>query len=274
LVAEAKIFLLEVVIDADIGRSIAEFKFGFELHDLEQWLTDAIHTLTWNECDVQGSKGSMIFALNPSLPDYRKQDRQGHGSFVDIEAQKRAQGEIQVGEEKYRLLIEGATGIAVILLDTKGIVTDWIIGAERVLGYSSTQIVGQRFAQLFEAVEADYRLAAEDLARAGAGVGGINERWLMRRDGTRFGASLIITALQHEEGAFRGFSMVVRDVSEKCHVEELRQEEVREKTNAWPHSHTSSAVFWRLWPTLSKLAPAKETIPRRSLADLRGWGDR
>jgi two-component system, chemotaxis family, CheB/CheR fusion protein len=217
------------LIGADIGRSIGEFRFGIELPDLEQRLTEAIHTLTPNECEVQDRKGRW-YSLR--VRPYRTTENRIDGAtavFVDIEAQKQDQEKIRAGEEKYRLLIEGATGIAIILLNTKGTVTDWNIGAERILGYSSTQIVGQHYDRFLGSEEVDRQVAARNLERAGMGAGVTDERWLRRRDGTRFWASLIITALRDKEGALQGFAIVVRDFSEKRYTEELRQEEDRRK---------------------------------------------
>jgi two-component system, chemotaxis family, CheB/CheR fusion protein len=217
------------LITADIGRSIAEFRFAIELPELERRLSDAIHTATPNECEVQDRTGRW-YSLR--VRPYRTSEKRIDGAtviLVDIEIQKQDQEKIRIGEEKYRLLIEGATGIAIILLDTEGIVTDWNIGAERILGYSSTQIVGQHFDQFFGREETDRQLATEELERACAGAGATDERWLMRQDGTRFWASVVITVLRDKKGTSRGFAMVVRDVSARRYADELRQQEDRKK---------------------------------------------
>jgi two-component system CheB/CheR fusion protein len=158
------------LINADIGRSVVDFRFALELPDLERLLIDTIHELVPNEREVQDRVG-IWYSLR--IRPYRTMGNKIDGAvfvLVDIEAQKNAQEEMRVGEEKYRLLIEGATGIAIILLTTEGNVSAWNVGAQRILGYNVNQIVGQHFSDFFVADNAASQSALLERAQSQTGI--------------------------------------------------------------------------------------------------------
>jgi formate hydrogenlyase transcriptional activator len=104
---------------------------------------------------------------------------------------------------------------ALFLLDLEGIVAAWYSGAERIYGYSGAQVIGQHVAVLYPSEAALHIRLTDDLKRTAAEGHAANEGWCMKRDGTRFWASVITMALRDENGELQGFARVVRDFSER-----------------------------------------------------------
>jgi PAS domain S-box-containing protein len=132
------------------------------------------------------------------------------------------------GEDPYRLLVDSVHDYAIFMLDANGIVLTWNTGGERLNGYRSQDIVG-RHVSLFYTPDAiscgwpEYEL--ETAARDGRFE---DEGWRLRKDGTRFWANVVITALRDHDGSLRGFASVARDLTERRLQEEaLRRSEER-----------------------------------------------
>ncbi len=128
----------------------------------------------------------------------------------------------------YQLAIEQARDYAVFLLDPKGRVMTWNLGAERMKGYAARDIVGRHFSTFYpqDAIERDW--PGQELKIAAAEGRFEDEGWRVRKDGSRFWANVVITALRDEDGRLLGFSKITRDVSErKAQEEALRHAEER-----------------------------------------------
>ncbi len=124
------------------------------------------------------------------------------------------------GEEELRLLIANVTDYAIFLLDPQGHVSSWNMGAERIKGYRADEIIGQHFSRFY---------ASEDVAKGkpqrvletAAAVGRVeDEGWRVRKDGSRFWANVVITALYDENGKLRGFGKVSRNDTDRRRFEE------------------------------------------------------
>jgi PAS domain S-box-containing protein len=109
---------------------------------------------------------------------------------------------------------------AILMLDAAGHVTSWNEGAERIKGYRAEEIVGRHFSIFYtpEAVDAGHPQAELDEAKSEGRYE--EEGWRVRKDGSRFWASVVITALRDQEGNLRGFGKVTRDYTERKRVEE------------------------------------------------------
>jgi PAS domain S-box-containing protein len=123
-------------------------------------------------------------------------------------------------EARYRLLVESVRDYAIITLDRRGIVQTWNAGAERIKGWSASEIIGQDFRRFYTPadIERDYPTYELDVA---AKVGRYeDEGWRIRKDGMTFWANVVITALRDPTGAVIGFSKVTRDLTERRRAEE------------------------------------------------------
>lgn len=129
---------------------------------------------------------------------------------------------LRQSEERYRLLVASVRDYAIFHLDTQGRVTSWNAGAERIKGYRAAEILGQHFSRFYppEAIAAG---VPEQALRTAAAEGRWEgEGWRLRRDGSRFWADVVITALRDESGTLVGYAKVTRDLTERRAAEEAR----------------------------------------------------
>jgi diguanylate cyclase (GGDEF)-like protein/PAS domain S-box-containing protein len=132
----------------------------------------------------------------------------------------RSEKELRESEERFRLLVEGVRDYAIFMLDPEGRVASWNEGAERIKGFEAGEIIGEHCSRFYPEACAGQGSADDWLKAAEAEGRGESEAWSVRKDGTRFWANVITTALRDKAGRLRGFSMVTRDVTERKMAEE------------------------------------------------------
>jgi PAS domain S-box-containing protein len=127
------------------------------------------------------------------------------------------------------LLIDNVVDYAIFLLDPQGNVKTWTLGAQRMKGYAAEEIIGQHFSRFYTPEDLASGKPDRELLLARE-VGRMeDEGWRVRRDGSRFWASVVITALRGPDGELRGFGKVTRDLTERKRTEELERELMRRK---------------------------------------------
>lgn len=172
-----------------------------------------------------GSEVPLEIALSPvSTPD----GQFVLASIVDITGRR-------IAAEHSLLLtavIEGAKEYGIILLDPDGRILTWNQGAERIKGYSEAEIVGQHFSRFYlpEAIQSGH---PENELRMARDLGQYeDEGWRVRRDGSKFWATVLITAVYDKDGTLRGFSKLTRDTTERKRTEERFQRVVEAAPSA------------------------------------------
>jgi PAS domain S-box-containing protein len=142
----------------------------------------------------------------------------------DLTERRRTDQTLLNSERQFRLLVQGVTDYAIYMLDPKGLVTNWNAGARRIKGYDSEEIVGQHFSRFY--TEEDKTAGVPQRALAEAEMTGRFEAegWRVRRDGSRFWASVVIDAIRDEHGELLGFGKVTRDITERRAAQRVVEE--------------------------------------------------
>jgi len=147
--------------------------------------------------------------------------------------------ELRESEERFRLLVEAVQDYAIFMLDPQGNVSSWNKGAQRLKGYQAGEIVGKHFSCFYP--EEDLRNGKPQWELTVAAKDGRfeDEGWRMRKDGSRFWANVIITALRDGSGKLLGFGKVTRDFTEGMQTQQALQKEVVERKEAELRLHDS-----------------------------------
>ncbi|MEA2958052.1 MAG: hypothetical protein QOJ58_3555, partial [Alphaproteobacteria bacterium] len=157
------------------------------------------------------------------------------GAFVgfakitrDLTERHAAQRALAESERRFRTLVQGVTDYAIYLLDPSGIVTNWNAGAERIKGYVAEEIVGRHFSVFYPPEQRAAGAPAKSLAIATREGRFEAEDWRIRKDGTRFFASVVIDAIRGDDGEIAGFAKITRDITERRNAEQALRESDRQ----------------------------------------------
>jgi len=123
-------------------------------------------------------------------------------------------------EERFRALVSSVKDYAIFMLDPSGNVETWNAGAERAKGYRADEIIGQHMSRFYTPEDLSRGLPATLLAQAVREGRVESEGWRVRKDGTRFWADVVITALVDDRGRLTGFAKVTRDLTERLRAQE------------------------------------------------------
>ena len=129
-------------------------------------------------------------------------------------------------ERRFRLLVEGVVDYAICTLDPNGIVTNWNAGAKRIKGYEAGEVIGRHFGMFYLPEDREAGMPARSLAAASEKGKFEAEGWRLRKDGTKFLASVVIDAI-YEHGRLIGFAKITRDITERNKAAEALKESER-----------------------------------------------
>ncbi|MBE9092571.1 PAS domain S-box protein [Tychonema sp. LEGE 07203] len=155
------------------------------------------------------------------------------GSLTDINDRKQAEAALRDRETRLQLILDSAKDYAIFTLDTGGHLTSWNAGAERLLGYTEAEIVGRHGRIIFTPEDSAAKKPELEMHLALTEGKGENERWHLRKDGSRFWGSGLVMPLRDAAGDVQGFLKIMQDKTERRQIEEaLRQSENRYRTLA------------------------------------------
>ena len=147
----------------------------------------------------------------------------------DLTDRRQAEEWLRISEEKFRLLTEGVTDYAIILLDPEGRVQSWNTGARRLKGYRPNEIVGDHISRFYPREDVAAGKPQRELEVAARDGRYEDEGWRLRKDGTRFWANVVVTALRDpRDGKILGYSKVTRDLTERRRAEEALRRAYRD----------------------------------------------
>ena len=142
----------------------------------------------------------------------------------DLTERREHEERLRQSEERFRLLLEGVRDYAIIMLDPDGRVTSWNAGAQQILGYEAAEVLGRSFEMFSTPEDRAAGLPAQELRTATLNRRAEDQGWRVRKDGSRFWADVIVTALDDGHGHLRGFAKVTRDLSSQKRLENLQEQ--------------------------------------------------
>ena len=150
------------------------------------------------------------------------------GSNTDIEDTKQAVDALRESEQRFRLLVSSIKDYAIIFLDPQGGIALWNEGAQRIKGYAASEIIGQPMSLFYTPEDVANGKPAALLEEARAKGHAEEEAWRVRKDGSRFFADVVLTAVHDHAGELIGFAKITRDITERMAAEQaLRESEAR-----------------------------------------------
>jgi PAS domain S-box-containing protein len=149
-------------------------------------------------------------------------------------------------EERFRLLVDAVQDYAIFMLDVHGHVSSWNTGAQRIKGYAVSEIIGKHFSVFYPEEDLQAGKPQRELEVAAKEGRFEDEGWRLRKDGSRFWANVIISAIRDDSGELIGFGKVTRDFTEKLNANEILRKEVAERTEAQRKLHDSEKSLRQL----------------------------
>jgi PAS domain S-box-containing protein len=158
-----------------------------------------------------------IYDEDRSLVGYAKITR-------DLTEKRGAEQALKESEERFRMLVQGVKDYAIYMLDPDGRVTNWNAGAQLIKGYGADEIVGEHFSRFYTEEDRARGEPARALETARTKGKYEKEAWRVRKDGTRFWASVLLDPIYNEAGVLTGYAKITRDISERKKAEEELEE--------------------------------------------------
>ena len=202
---------------AHIGRSLFDIPHRLDYPELAEDVGDAFFSLRVVEREIKGPRGATY--LVRALP-YRTHEDVIDGAvltFVDISAARRAEEKLREGEARMRMIVESTKDYAIIATSPQGIVTSWNVGAERMFGYTETEMKGELLARIYTDEDRAAGVPALEMRRAREDGRATDERWARRKDGSVFYCSGIMTPMV--EAGLVGYAKIARDLSDSKRTE-------------------------------------------------------
>jgi PAS domain S-box-containing protein len=146
----------------------------------------------------------------------------------DLTERKAAQEALLQSESRFRMLVDAVIDYAIYMLDPSGLITNWNTGAERMKGYTAEEIIGQHFSHFYtpeDRAAGRPTFVLETARREGRYEA---EGWRLRKDGSRFWASVVVDAIKDDRGKIIGFAKITRDMTERRAAQESLRESERQ----------------------------------------------
>ena len=194
------------------GRALTTFE-----HQLPALLGErATRTVRVTLAPIRDAKGQVLYVF---------------AQVQDITAQRSAEDDLRRSEATFRLLVRAVGEYAIFMLDVDGDVISWNSGAQRIKGYRASEIVGRSFRVFYPPEEQATNHPERNLEVALREGQFAEDGWRMRKDGSRFWASVVISPVYDDAGGHIGFAKVTRDQTEQREHEEERRDSVAQQTH-------------------------------------------
>lgn len=209
----------------DTGRSLLDITHRLDYPKMTEDAAAVHQSLTIREREVSSSDGRWYIAR---LLPYRSSEDHIDGTvltFIDITKRREAEQDLRLGQERMRLVGESTQDFAIIILDGNGVICEWNRGAECIFGHSAEQIAGSPFDVLFTDQDRAAGVPEAELRKAEANGRAEDERWHLRRDGSRFYCSGETARLR---GDTPGFVKIARDMTGQKRLQDEQRKRLAE----------------------------------------------
>ncbi len=180
--------------------------------------------------------------------------------LADISKRKQTEEALQFSEDRFHVLVENIREYAIFMLDPRGHIISWNTGAERIQGYQADEIIGCHVSDLY-APEDRLQGKPDELLRIAESEGSAQEDGIrLRKDGTCFYANVVLTALYDKAGQLRGFTKVVRDITERKLAGELLERRVAERTQELERRRRAAEGLHDVLTMLNSNQPVEEIL--------------
>lgn len=220
------------MLPSDTGRSLLDITHRLDYPTLAVDAADVFGSLNMIEREVRSTDQRWYIAR---LLPYRSSDSHIDGTvltFIDITTRRAAEEDLRLGQERMRLAAESTHDFAIIVLDERGVITDWNTGAEIIFGYSKAEVTGKHYEIIFSPEDRSAGVPASELSSIRTVGRGEDERWHLRKDGSRFYCSGEMAVLQGD--TVNGYVKIARDLTghKRMHEEQSKKlEETRSSSN-------------------------------------------
>jgi len=176
--------------------------------------------------------GSIKYVNEKCTTEYDENERplRSLGIVQDITEHRRAEDTLQENEERYQLLVRCVKDYAIFMITPDGIISSWNEGVQRIKGYSANEIIGKHLSIFYPEVDVKRGKIEYELKKARECGKYEDQGWRIKKDGSRFMAKVIITALYDDNGKLYGYAKVTSDITEQKQAEDVLKQKVLELT--------------------------------------------
>ncbi|WP_454866021.1 CheR family methyltransferase [Pseudomonas umsongensis] len=226
------------MLPVDTGRSLLDITHRLDYPQMAEDAATVFESLNMIEREVSSNDQRWYIAR---LLPYRSSEDHIDGTvltFIDISKRRAAEDELRLGEERMRLVAQSTHDFAIIILDEHGVITDWNTGAQLIFGYAKDEVLGAYYDLIFTPEDRAEGVPETELRLTREQGRGEDERWHLRKDGSRFYCSGEVTLLKGEN--LQGYVKIARDLTGHKRMHDQQSQQLAETQTS---SHLKDEFF-------------------------------